>query len=785
MQKNSSGWNSIIYKEHLDIQWNETEESFIINNVCFDVRHFKPNNKKREINENNVTIGDFNLKTNKHLNKLIIEKKLEMFLDDSFQLGIVSKILKPTNIKIFDNIINNNVVSDHTLIIFDVDSENLINNNNNKREGFYDYIHIKNQTIRQKAKNISGKWKASTIINTLNNNTIREFNEFYKCINDKFNWNTYSLIFWINDNKLRKISKEDMVGSKAKDAYNKNTADYLNWNISQLWGMRKNFSARMFFILKNNKLGPSFLNLRPISIIPAWWKLIELKLKETIEEYMETQVQNSITQNYGYRKNKGTVEAIMNIKHKLDTGRYNTIVHLDIAKAYDSITIEKYIKLRDKHGIETKNKMLTTDVCRCLTHMGLIINNNNLNKTRGLAQGSTLSPFIFIIFFDWLWKEIYLMMPDLTINLFVDDTIWLTNDTIELIEAKLKKLESIFLLYGLRINMSKTIIYNSDWEARNTEFGMIVNKECKILGITLQLTKGIPTFNKEKLNNCKINKQIYTWSFHERIKMARTFISSKILYKWAFSLWETIENKNTNSNYNSFGFSKTNFINQRNNYKLEINNKAKPKIIHENKYSKFKAKQLDIERKYYNLIRNFIGFKQISTEELNILNLGYASMVPKIYEIYNKYNPGKEMNYKENETFQTCTTIGREKKNKIMENLKNKIEDKQEIFIMDILSHNGKFLEGRIYNKININIIKWVWDRLEQCIKGSWLDLNRIRSNLILLCINTKHKIGKEEFKRHLREYATWHNKHATIIKEENIDKEITKIFPIFKIIKQ
>ena len=190
----------------------------------------------------------------------------------------------------------------------------------------------------------------------------------------------------------------------------------------------------------------------------------------------------------------------MSIKAKLDTGRFNTIIHLDIAKAYDSIKIGNYIKLRDKHGIEVKNKMLVTDICRCLTHMGLIINDNNLNKTKGLAQGSTLSPFIFIIFFDWLWKEIQLSMPDLAINLFVDDTIWLTNNPIETIGSNLRKLENLYITYSLKININKTIIYNSDCEA-STDFGIIVNKECKLLGVTIKLLNGIPSFDFEKLNN--------------------------------------------------------------------------------------------------------------------------------------------------------------------------------------------------------------------------------------------------------------------------------------------
>lgn len=56
-----------------------------------------------------------------------------------------------------------------------------------------------------------------------------------------------------------------------------------------------------------------------------------------------------------------------------------------------------------------------------------------------------------------------------------------------------------------------------------------------------------------------------------------------------------------------------------------------------------KRRQNEIQRNYYNLIRNFIGFKQVSSEKLNIMKLGYASIVPKIQDIYKKNNPNKEI----------------------------------------------------------------------------------------------------------------------------------------------
>ena len=539
--KEKSGWNAVIFKEHLELNWNEEESSFTIGEEKFLIRHFKPNNKRWKLEDKAITLGDFNLKTNKHLNKLIIEKRINMFLDEDLQLGAVTDKSIIQNIKIFQNIIDNKTVSDHTLITMEINCNNnkLIINNSKINDSYNDYIYVKNLDTAQKAKSISQKWKASTIVNTLTENTVKEYSTFYKCKEESFGWNTLHLRFWINSNSLNKTNNGNLKGSKAKDAYNKNNKDYINYTIGQLWGYRKLFAARMFFLIKDNKLGATFSNLRPISIIPAWWKILESHLKPLVEDYMEHQVSKSTIQNFGYRKNKGTVEAIVNLREKLIKGNYNTIIHLDIKKAYDSVNITNYIRLRNLHAIEASNKGLVTDICYALTNMGLLINNKILNKTQGLAQGSSLSPFIFIIFFDWLWKEVQKHIENLDINLFVDDSIWLSNEEIESIEIKLKQLNNIFTSYGLTINLNKTIIFNSKWEARQTDFGKVINNNCKILGVSLTLVDGKLTFLKEKLENCKLNKQIYSWSFNERIIMAKTFISSKIIYKWAFSLWDS------------------------------------------------------------------------------------------------------------------------------------------------------------------------------------------------------------------------------------------------------
>lgn len=81
------------------------------------------------------------------------------------------------------------------------------------------------------------------------------------------------------------------------------------------------------------------------------------------------------------------------------------------------------------------------------------------------------------------------------------------------------------------VNIDKTINYNHNWEARQTNICKIINNNCKILEINMSLENGKASFQKEKLDNCRINKQIYRWLFNDRILIIKTCVISKVIYK--------------------------------------------------------------------------------------------------------------------------------------------------------------------------------------------------------------------------------------------------------------
>ena len=82
------------------------------------------------------------------------------------------------------------------------------------------------------------------------------------------------------------------------------------------------------------------LNYRPISITPALSKVLEILIKDQIEEHLSKYNLLSNTQ-FGFRKNFSTIDALgyltETVRQKLDEKKVVTAAFLDLSKAFDSI----------------------------------------------------------------------------------------------------------------------------------------------------------------------------------------------------------------------------------------------------------------------------------------------------------------------------------------------------------------------------------------------------------------------------------------------------------------
>ena len=90
---------------------------------------------------------------------------------------------------------------------------------------------------------------------------------------------------------------------------------------------------------ENNKEKAS--NYRPISILPILSKIFERACTDQLVKYLEENNLISVAQ-HAYRKGHSTqtclVEIVNELYSNIDRGRLTAIAHLDLSKAFDSIS---------------------------------------------------------------------------------------------------------------------------------------------------------------------------------------------------------------------------------------------------------------------------------------------------------------------------------------------------------------------------------------------------------------------------------------------------------------
>lgn len=141
-------------------------------------------------------------------------------------------------------------------------------------------------------------------------------------------------------------------------------------------------------------------NYRPIAILPALSKILEKIINLRLVSYLES---NKILsqQQFGFRCGKSTDDAVNelveHISLNLDKGNKCVTIYLDLAKAFDSISVPLLIKKLEKIGITGKPLDLFIDyltdreqAVRIGSHISATV-----PITYGVPQGSILGPTLF------------------------------------------------------------------------------------------------------------------------------------------------------------------------------------------------------------------------------------------------------------------------------------------------------------------------------------------------------------------------------------------------------
>ena len=238
-------------------------------------------------------------------------------------------------------------------------------------------------------------------------------------------------------------------------------------NILRSGQMPQDFLKSVFVVLPKKAKAVKCSDHRTISLMSHGIKLL-LKIilkrlyREIDKEVGETQ--------FGFRADTGTREAIFALRtfceRCLEVQRDVYLCFIDYEKAFDKVQHEKLIEIMNKHLLGKEHVQLIRNLYWKQTAAVRVSNDvtEPIKINRGVRQGCVLSPSLFNLYSEWIFRECEEEISKIGIQVggarlnnirYADDTVLIADN-----ENDLKKILSVVnevsLRYGLKINPLKT-----------------------------------------------------------------------------------------------------------------------------------------------------------------------------------------------------------------------------------------------------------------------------------------------------------------------------------------